>query len=221
MPPNTHERLLNNVSFIYFLVYGIVFVGSVAVLNPFISLWAGENYLLSPSIVIVHSFNIYIFGTMSSVWAFRSTMGLFKYGRWRPLYSAIINVVVSIWWAKVFGIIGVLMGTTFTRVVTNLWYDPMIVYKYGLEKKPFGYYWRWMIGFAIVSFDAAGIICLQHFVPMDGLLAILFYGFSAVIIFGLSVLLIYHKSEEFYYALKVIRKMLAKFQKGVLSARGH
>ena len=207
-PRENYEKLLINVSFVNFLVYGVVFVGSVAILNPFIMWWAGEEYLLSTAIVIVHSFNIYISGTMSSIWAFRSTMGLFKYGRWRPLFSAVINLVVSIWWGNAIGVIGVLLGTTFTRVVTNLWYDPLIVYKYGLCKKPLGYYWRWLSYFGVVFADAVLVIGIQYYISIEGLLAVLFYGGISVLIFGSSVVLLYHKCDEYDYVLSIIRRML-------------
>ena len=210
----THERLLTNATFVNFLLYGIVFVGSVAVLNPFIKIWAGENYLLPTFVVLVHCFNIYFTGTLATVWTFRSTMGLFKYGKWRPLISAIINIVVSIWWGREFGLIGVLLGTTFTRAVTNLWYDPWIVYKYGLKKAPNVYYIHWLTYFLIVIIDTIGIIALHRFVPCEGLIAILLYGISAVAVFCVSVFVVFHNSNEFKYTMSIIQRVCQKINMG-------
>ena len=205
---DSHERLLINTSFINFLLYGMVFVGSIAVLNPFVEWWAGKNYLLSTAIIIVHCFNIYISGTISSVWTFRSTMGLFKYGKWRPLFSAIINVVVSIWWGNKIGLIGVLIGTTFTRVVTNLWYDPWIVYKYGLNKSPKGYYLRWIIYFLVICLNTIGILYIQHSSSIHGIIAVIFYGSLSVVLFCSSVFLIFHNCNEFRYTFSMLKKVL-------------
>ncbi len=206
----SHERLLTNATFINFLLYGIVFVGSIAILNSFVEWWAGTNYLLSTATILVHCFNIYISGTISSVWTFRSTMGLFKYGRWRPLFSAIINVVVSIWWGNNVGVIGVLLGTTFTRVVTNLWYDPWIVYKYGLKKNPVNFYSRWLIYFVVISVDAIGIMYIQHITALHGLIAVIIYGVIAVTLFCLSVVLVFYHSDEFKYTKLIIKRVLKR-----------
>ena len=204
----SHERL--NVNFVNFLMYGLVFVGSIAVLNPFVAWWAGEDYLLSFSVVLVHCFNLYLNGTIASIWTFRATMGLFIYGRWRPLVSALVNVIVSIWWGREIGVIGVLLRTTFTRVVTNLLYDPWIVYKHGLKKKPTNYYVRWILYFFVILVDTAGVLGMQELLPLSGILAVLVYGCSAVLLFGLSVILLFHGREEFRYVLNIAQRILKR-----------
>ena len=207
---DSHERLLINTTFINFILYGVVFVGSVGVLNPLVEWWAGKNYLLSTATIIVHCFNIYISGTITSVWTFRATMGLFKYGKWRPLFSAIINVVVSIWWGREFGLIGVLLGTTFTRVVTNLWYDPWIVYKYGLKKNPAGFYMRWMLYLLVISFNTVGILYIQRLTSLRGIAAVLGYGCLSVTLFFISILIFFHSREEYKYTLSIIVRILKR-----------
>ena len=212
--PERHERLLINVNFFNFLLYGVIFVGSIAVLNPFVAWWAGEDYVLAFSIVLVHCFNHYLYGTITSIWSFRAAMGLFIYGRWRPLVSALINVVVSIWWGREIGVLGVLLGTTFTRVVTNLFYDPWIVYKHGLKKMPTAYYVRWVIYFAVIVMDTAGVLGLQWLLPLQGIWAVLVYGCGAILLFVLSVILLFHGHEEFHYVISLFRRILRKGKKG-------
>lgn len=205
-----HEGLLNKLTFVNFVMYGLLFVGSIAVINPFISMWIGDDYLLSFSIVFVHCLNIYIYGMVCSVWTFRATMGLFVYGKWRPLVSAIINIIVSIWWGKEFGLIGVLLGTTFTRVATNVWFDPLIVYKHGIHKTPYKYYVRWCIYLLIVLADIGIIRLLQTTVPLVGMLAVLIYGFAAVIVFLISITIAFSKTEEFKYLLHILQRLIKK-----------
>lgn len=196
-----HEELLNKITFLNFVLYGFVFVGSMAVMNPFIALWAGGDYVLDFNVVFIHCLNVYIFGMMNSVWTFRTTMGLFVYGKWRPLISAFINLVVSIWWATKFGLIGVLLGTTFTRVVTNIWYDPLIVYKHGLNKKPYGYYLRWFIYLVVCVLDIAIMALFCKYVVLNGIFAILVYGIIAVLLFAVSVFALFGRTVEFKYLL--------------------
>lgn len=201
-----HERLLLNATFMNFVLHGVVFVGSVAILNSFVNVWAGADYLLASSIVVIHCLNLYICGTLSTVWTFRSTMGLFTYGKWRPLVTAILNLVVSIWLGNEMGLVGVLLGTTFSRVVTNVWYDPYIIYKYGLKSRPVKYYIRWTLYLIVTLVNVVIILYLQQVLNLVGILAIIVYGFAAVLLFGLSVFAIFNKTEEYAYALKTIKR---------------
>ena len=205
-----HEELLNKVTFLNFVLYGLIFVGSMAVINPFISLWAGNDYLLDFDIVFIHCLNVYIYGMMNSVWTFRTTMGLFVYGKWRPLISAFINLVVSIWWATKFGLMGVLLGTTFTRVVTNVWYDPFIVYKYGLNKKPYTYYAKWLLYLLVVVVDIFIINMISRVVIFTGIVAIIVYGVMAVTIFAFSVVCLFCRTNEYKYLLNTILNFTKK-----------
>lgn len=206
-----HEELLNKITFLNFVLYGLVFVGSMAVINPFISLWAGQDYVLDFYVVFIHCLNVYIFGIMNSIWTFRSTMGLFVHGKWRPLISAVINLVVSIWWAKACGLIGVLLGTTFTRVVTNVWYDPLIVYKHGFKKKPYGYYLKWALYLLVVIADTVLVNLISQLLDLSGIIAIVGYGVIAVIVFTLSVLCLFGRTSEFKYLLNTMGKFIKKF----------
>lgn len=205
-----HEDLLDNITFINFLMYGVIFVGSIAVLNPFIELWIGKQYLLDISIIFVLCLNMYLYGTVSSVWTFRAAMGLFKYGRWRPLISAAINLVVSIWCGNEIGLIGVLLGTTFTRLVTNVCYDPYVVYKYGLHKSTKKYYIKWALYSVIVLLDVFAVIWLQKAVNLSGILAVMIYGCFAIVVFVLSVFLCCSRTSEFKYAVNFLKKIIKR-----------
>ena len=203
-----HEELLNKITFLSFVLYGLFFVGGIAVLSPFIALWAGKDYVLNVGLVFVLCLNIYIYGMMNSIWTFRTTMGLFTYGKWRPLISAVINLVISIWWAKEFGILGVLLGTTFTRAVTNVWYDPLIVYKHGLKKKPYKYYFKWALYLLVCVVDVLIIFALKKLVGFTGILAILFYGVAAVLLFAISVVVLFGRTAEYKYFINIISSFI-------------
>ena len=210
-----HEQLLDNITFVYFILYGLMFVGCLGVLKPFISMWAGENYLLSNDVVFVHCLNIYIYGMMNSVWTFRSTMGLFIHGKWRPLVSAIINIIVSIFLAKRMGLIGVLLGTTITRCVTNVWFDPYIVYKHGLKKSPIMYYCKWLEYLSVVIADAIVLYYIDRYIRLSGLIAVVVFGILSVAVFGISVTILFRNTDSFVY----LEKIVFRFWKSILSPK--
>lgn len=203
-----YEKLLNRVTFVNFVFYGLSTVCMVTLISPFITLWIGNEYLLDFSVAFVLGINFYIIGMMNSIWTFRSTMGLFVHGKWRPLISAIINIIVSIWWAKYLGLIGVLLGTTFTRLVTNVWYDPLVVYKYGLHKKPYKYYLKWILYFAIMIIDIFATEWISNMINVDGITELVVKFIISCAFFGLITVIIFRNSDEWHYLKDVIRRLL-------------
>ena len=205
-----YEDLLFKVLFASFIIFGFSFVCLNCLLTPFVELVFGIQYCLGFAEVFVVSLNFYIFGMMNCVWTFRTTMGLFEHGKYRPIVSAIINIIVSIALAKEIGLLGVLVGTTITRVVTNVWFDPYVVYKYGIEEKPWKYYGKWMeyLSIALISIGLCeGIFRL---IPSVSIYTFILRCIICVVVFGGLLIIITSRQEEFKYIKGVV---LEKFTK--------
>lgn len=203
-----HEKLLERLTFLNFIIYGGSFVVLISCLTPFVAVWAGENYVLSFAVVFVHCLNMYIYGMMNSVWTFRSTMGLFMHGKWRPLISAIINIVVSILLAQRMGLLGVLLGTTITRMTTNVWYDPYIVYKYGLKKSVRRYYAQWGLYFLTCCALTLIIRYINSFFSQSAMVLLLVNMVVSVTLFLLTLVVLFRKNEYFQYFLGIAKHLL-------------
>ena len=182
----------------------------MAILSPFVGIWAGEQYVLNFWIVFVFCLNIYIEGMMTPAWTFRTTMGLFSHGKFLPLVAAFINLGVSIWWAKAYGLIGVLLGTTFTKLCTGVWPAPYIIFHHGWAKRPFAYYAKWFANLLVVVIDIGLVRLIDNLLHLQGVLAVFAYGIASVVIFLLSVFLVYGKSYEFRYAIQVKNNLFGK-----------
>jgi O-antigen/teichoic acid export membrane protein len=204
------ESLLKTITFANFIICGFSFVCLYILINPFIYLWIGSDYLLSQETVFIISFNWYIFGMMNSIWTFRATMGLFVYGKYRPAISAIINVIVSILLAKPMGLFGVLLGTTITRFTTNVWYDPLVVYKYGLQKSVKSYYYIWLKYLAVVLVDIALISYISGYLPVSTITTFVIQMIICVVFTPITFLMIFGRTEEFKYLYKMAKMVATK-----------
>ncbi len=209
-PDSAHESLLRKATFYAFCLFGASSVCLLCLSTPFIRIIFGENYALDTDAVLILVLNYYIYGMMNPVWTFRSTMGLFIYGRYRPLVSAIINIVVSIWLAELIGPVGVLLGTTITRLATNVWFDPYIVYKHGLRCSPMPYYLLLVkyLTITIIS-TAASLWIMENLLPAPvSILRLVLHGFTCLTVFGLLVLVSCFRTEEFRYLWNKARSIL-------------
>lgn len=208
-----YEGLLRKSSLYAFCIFGASSVCLFCLSSPFVRLVFGADYLLDWNAVLVLVLNYYIYGMMNPVWTFRTTMGLFTHGRYRPLVSAVINIVVSILLARWIGPVGVLIGTTITRVTTNVWYDPYIVFKHGLKTSPRNYYLLWVKYLAItVSSAAVSQWIIQNLLPAPtSILRLIVHGVTCLAVFGVFLVLSCGRTEEFRYLYHNARSILRKF----------
>ncbi len=126
-------------------LYGFVAIGFFVLANDFIYLWIGEKYLLKQSVVFAILFSLYVNGVQYAAYTFRTTQGLFVQSKWIPLISAVINIILSIWWGKVIGITGIFIATGISRLLTTSIVDPWLVYAHNFKEKPFAYYWKYFL----------------------------------------------------------------------------
>ena len=211
-PEDKQEKLLERLTFFNFIIYGGSFVILLSCLTPFVTVWAGSSYVLALPVVFVHCLNMYIYGMMNSIWTFRSTMGLFMHGKWRPLISAIINVVVSILLAQKIGLLGVLLGTTITRLATNVWYDPYIVYKFGLKKSAINYYIQW-IGYLFVCCILVAVLRkLMLILSLSGITELIVNMMLSMIGFIVTVIVLFWGNKHFQYFFSLIKQILKNFR---------
>lgn len=114
----------------------VICVGGLGALgNVFIELWIGRSYLL-PAIVtftIVVNFAIEIYRRTSLTYI--DAYGLAWVQRWKSIIEVVTNITFSIVLAGFFklGLIGILFGTTISIVIFPLWFEPYVVFKYGLK----------------------------------------------------------------------------------------
>ncbi|EPI12584.1 hypothetical protein D358_00008 [Enterococcus faecalis RP2S-4] len=105
-------------------------------LNPFIFLWVGKEYIFSGVTVALIILNFLLRGYRLSSWVFIDALGLSWILRKKPLWESFINVIVSLFFLIVFklGINGVLLGTSISSILVVNWWEPYAVIKHGMNK---------------------------------------------------------------------------------------
>lgn len=178
-------------------VYGMVAICLYEVLNPFVELFFGRQYVFPKYITLVLCLNFYITGMRQPTLIFRDSLGVFWYDRYKSLAEAVINLGVSWILGKYMGTIGVFIGTTVSMVTTSLWVEPYMLYRHKLECSVKGYFLRYGI-YAAVTFGVwfgLDVLCRQ----MTGaLLAVCAKRLACcLLVTNLVYLLAYHGTKEF------------------------
>lgn len=120
-------------------------------LNPFISFWVGKEYLLSNNIVLLIVMNFYITCMRNPILIFKNAAGLFKQDRFKPIIEALINAILSVALVSNFGISGVLISTLISIILTSLWVEPFIVYKYIFKIGVKNYFFKFLIYVVLIT----------------------------------------------------------------------
>lgn len=137
--PDRQYEVFSAAFFLSFVLGNFICTSLVTLLNPFITLWLGEEYLLGMEIVVILAVDTYLSTLLRGCEGFRNGNALFVEGKYRPAVMVAINILLSVLLAKELGIFGVLLATVISRLCTHVWYDPWLIYR-RVFKRPFGGY---------------------------------------------------------------------------------
>jgi len=108
--------------------------------DQLITLWLGDEYLLSKTILIVLIIIFFMLQVRQPIDSFKQAYGLYD-DIWSPVVQSVINLFFSIIFVLKFGILGVFLGTMISQFVIVMLWRPYYVFTYGF-KINHGIYWR-------------------------------------------------------------------------------
>lgn len=119
----SQEENYKDFKFITFLIMGALSFCSACLLNmfqSFIELWVGKENLLDVGCVIllVIYFVVYEFAIM--IGCYKDISGKWHADRFRPLITAIINLILNIIMVQFIGLYGILLSTIISFVLVNI-----------------------------------------------------------------------------------------------------
>lgn len=123
------RSVLYEISLLAIAVYGIVSVILVLSLDDVITVWLGNDFALGSPLVIAMVANFYAMGIMSPIFSFRAATGMFKKTRYVFVLTAILNILLSIIFGLFWGVEGIVLATLTARLLTNMWYEPFVLFK--------------------------------------------------------------------------------------------
>lgn len=133
------KKVFDEANFVNFWLYGFVCIAFYILIPPFITLWIGEEYLIDQWSFLLIVLNCYLMGQSVVYNNVRVAYGNFNSDKWISMVQALINLVVSIVGAKLWGLMGVYIGTIVSRAFFVL-FRPFKTYKMMFDKSVISYY---------------------------------------------------------------------------------
>lgn len=204
----SEERLreaFDNVNFIGFCAFGFSSICLLNLFNPFIYLWLGKDYLFSWKLMLLIVINFYLTGMRKSVLTFRDALGLYWYDRYKAVFEAAINLIVSLILIKAFSTAGVFLGTMISTITTCFWVEPFILYKYGLRCSCKSYFTKY-ISYTLVTIFTAYLTTIACN-SITGYTVILFFVrlLICITITGVIFIIAFYRTKEFKYWIQTMK----------------
>ena len=119
---------------IVFILLGMILIFPTSnLINSFIKLWIGKEFLLGNWTIVLICINYYIDLVRWILEAYKSGFGFFDDIQ-SPIFEAIINLVFSIILGIKYGLDGIIMGTIISNMLVIMIYRPILVFKRCFDK---------------------------------------------------------------------------------------
>jgi O-antigen/teichoic acid export membrane protein len=159
-------RIFWEIMSIRHFVAGILSFSIYCYIEPFISLWLGNEYVLDHRILILLVIYVYISNSRGVVDSFNHSHGLYA-DVWSAWVELILNVTITIIAGFRWGIIGILLGKLVSIGFIVIWWKPYYLFSSGF-KKPISLYWNGAIRYYLIfciSFIIGNYI--NHYIPFN------------------------------------------------------
>ncbi len=208
---NKVYSIFNKVYLGGFWIYALVSVGLLILLNDFVELWLGKDYLLSQNIVVLIVLNFFLNGISSIIAIFRDAFGLYWKGKVKPIVELIVNLVFSLALVHHFGLLGVLIGTLISNIFVNLWWEVKILYNDIFLRSLLDYFKMFLKNLGLMVISIFIIYIVLSAISINNIyLLFVFKVFLVLIITNLVFYMTYRNTDEINFYKKIVKKILSK-----------
>lgn len=190
------EDVFYQITFSNYLVYSFCAIAFIILLNPFIKLWLGNDYLLGQEVSVALAVNFFILGLRNPAYTYRTTLGLFSKGKITPYIGAITNIIASIILCKLFGVVGIFVGTIIAQLVSYSWIDPYLIHKYEFKTKLSKYFKKYYIYIVAFTINTIAVSIICNYIN-NGVVGFILKCIIIVIVPNLINLIMFYNTEEF------------------------
>lgn len=194
------QRVFWELTSLRFMIAGLLTYALYSLINPFIALWLGKEYILSDTILIIILGNFFISQFRGTNDQFIFGYGLFQ-DTWAPVVTLLITLVVALAGGYFWGLPGVLLGDIASSItIISIW-KPYFLYKEGFHL-PVRLYWLHIFKYgAVLTVSWIGTWLITSLLPFasdpsEGYVKWILYALYQVSLFTvLLVFLMFFVSE--------------------------
>ena len=207
--------IYRKIDFLNFWFFGCISVILFSVMQPFITLWVGEEYLFSKTTLFFLVINFYQEGMRASILTFKDAAGIYHQDRFIPIIEAVINVIISIVLAYRIGITGVFIGTIISSGVVYFYSYPKYICNPLFNIKWSDYIRQSLEHVIVVIMCMLSVQFISSMVTVRSLIVeIILSGIISTGIFHFYMVLFWGRGSEFKFFRNIIVKIIHRKKEG-------
>lgn len=176
-----------------FFIAGLIVIPTYLLINPFIKIWLGQEYILSNLTLTLILIPILINTIRATVDEFNFGYGLF-WDVWSPLLECVILLIISITLGSLYGLNGVLCGPIVSLIIIMIFWKPFMLFHWGFKKNPIIYWIEYLKNLGCLALSAVLTFYFTKLFDWDNIFSFiewLIKAFFVVIFYLISSYLIF------------------------------
>ena len=189
-------RDFKRVSLLSFILIGICMSELIVLYQPFMNTWVGQELMLSNDFIILFCAYFLFVEYVQLASVYKEAAGIWHQDRFRPLISAIVNLILNLFLIRTNGLYGIVLSTIISAAVVsapwithNLFSTIFVGKLHDYIKSLFRYMFS-----VIISMVISWAVC--NYIILYGISEILVKGAITLFISSIVLLLINSQSEE-------------------------
>lgn len=199
---------LKKFTFIISWIAGFCSICFLCLFQPFMDIWVGKSMKLEFGVVIWLCIYYFLYEINQLLNTYKDAAGMWHEDRFRPLATALTNLILNLILVQIIGIYGVLLSTVISTLVVGMpWllnniFTVIFHVKMGEFLRNFVFY----IGVTCINVLLTYLVC--EAIPVDGIVCIVVRLILCCIIPNAFYLLAYRHKKEFKQAIMLMDKIL-------------
>ena len=201
---------LKKFTFIIIWISGICSCCLLGLYQPFMELWVGKDNKLGFSVVICFVIYYFIYEINQLLNLYKDAAGLWHEDRFRPLITAVSNLIMNLILVQYIGIYGVLLSTVLTMVGIGM---PWLLYNLFtvlFKMKPWSYIRSLAKYVAIVLISVVISYSIADFIKEVSVFTFIVKGVICTIVPNSIYFIFFRKTEEFRQMIQLGKKIIKK-----------
>lgn len=199
---------LNKLTFIISWIAGFCCCCFLSVYQPFMKIWAGERLMLKFSAVICFCVYFFVYEINQLLNMYKDAAGIWHEDRFRPLVTALSNLIMNLILVQFIGIYGIILSTVLSMLFVGMPWLLHNLFTVLFDKKQLIPYLKHIFKYVFVVLVSCVITySIVRIIPLEGIPLIIVRLIICCIVPNLLYLLVYRKTEEFAQAVELADKM--------------
>ena len=204
------KDVFDNLFFLNFYMYFVSCTIFCSLANNLISIWIGAEFTFNTWITIAISVSLYVMGMRHTIVTFINSSGLNYNTKYKAFVEAVLNLIISIVLVKIYGIIGIIIGTIASFLLVSVWFEPYILFKYIFKDGLVKYYLKYIIYFALTVISTLGLSFIISYFNDNTIYTFVIELIISFIYVNLIFIVVFSQTKEFKYYMNVIKELFLK-----------